>query len=346
MRPLLLFLAGLVAFATAADGLQRFVPHRGTSLVEAKLAEMEREGGPWDVVFLGNSRVQQHVDPRRFDARLAEAGLKVRSYNLGAPNMSLPEIDSVCRRLDRRGIGPADWIFVDLGFRWGPWPTEFDTRRVIDWHDTRSTWLALRLAMIEDAETSERSSRRHQVTRGDVVGRHLRAWANRAASRGRAAELLFGPSSPPSVDDVLEEGLRGFLPVTRHADPEGIRRTNFLRQRDGWMRQVEELRRDPARGLREPSPERLEHLTHLVRDLEARGHRVVLFLPPGVEPSVPVPAELAPGAGHLRFNDPDAYPDLHRPEAWWDRRHLNEEGAELFTDRLAGRFLELRGEMR
>ena len=346
MRPWLLFVVGLAAFVTAAGGLQRLLPHRGTSLVEAKLAEMEREGGPWDVVFLGNSRVQQHVDPLRFDARLAEAGLKVRSYNLGAPNMSLPEIDSVCRRLDRRGIGPADWIFVDLGFRWGPWPTEFDTRRVIDWHDLRSTLLALRLAMIEDAETSERSSRRYQVTREDVLGRHIRAWANRAASRGRAAELLFGPSTTPSVDDVLEEGLRGFLPATRHADPEGVRRTNFLRQRDGWKRQVEEIRRDPGQGLREASPERLDHLTRIVRHLEARGHRVILFQPPGVEPSVPVPAELAADAVRFRFNDPDAYPDLHRPEAWWDRRHLNEEGAELFTDRLADRFLELRRETR
>ncbi|OYV93965.1 MAG: hypothetical protein B7Z73_03055, partial [Planctomycetia bacterium 21-64-5] len=76
-------------------------PPRSEKL-EAKWAEFERFADECDIIFLGTSRVERHIDPHVIDATLAERGIQVRSYNLGLPKMSVLEGAELIRRIARR----------------------------------------------------------------------------------------------------------------------------------------------------------------------------------------------------------------------------------------------------
>ncbi len=335
-RSLPLVLVGLVVFFATAAGFRRAVPPVERSLVRAKFAEMDRSERAWSAVFLGNSRVLRHVDPARFDARVARAGGDLHSYNLGAPNMSFPEIDFIVRRLKSRAGGPPDWIFLDVDFRWHPRPKNFATRRVIEWHDVRSAGIALGLAMIRDGESPGVLP---------LVGAHLRAFAHWTTGRGLLSDRFTtaAGADPPPMAFVPER--RGFDPLVPGVRAEDDRSRYFARVQPGWRRKVDRLRRDdPPR--RDVSEARMNRLRDLVRSLRDGGVRVVLYVPPVVDGTLPLPDPAELDAAVLRFDDPEAFPELFLRENRWDRSHLNDAGAALFTNALADRFLELPGAIR
>jgi hypothetical protein len=79
-----------------------------------------------------------------------------------------------------------------------------------------------------------------------------------------------------------------------------------------------------------------EALTELARRLKARGTQLVLVHPPDVKRRpAPYPSLAGEGVMELNFMDPVRYPELYSPEHRYDSRHLNREGATLYSDLLA-----------
>lgn len=75
----LLFLLGLCG---TAAWLQWFEPTPFLSWARHKTEHVARSGEGYDTLFLGSSRLNYGLDPRLFDARMAELGVPSKSFNL------------------------------------------------------------------------------------------------------------------------------------------------------------------------------------------------------------------------------------------------------------------------
>jgi len=73
------------------------------------------------------------------------------------------------------------------------------------------------------------------------------------------------------------------------------------------------------------------------------GVQIAWLLHPGVErePGWRQLAKQGTIAHLLRFDEPETWPALYRPENRFDLHHLNAKGAEIFSEELAQKFLPL-----
>jgi hypothetical protein len=77
-----------------------------------------------------------------------------------------------------------------------------------------------------------------------------------------------------------------------------------------------------------------------VAEVRAVGAEPILVVAPTLDPRENF-RELPPGVAVWRYHDVDAYPALYDAENRYDPTHLNDAGAQIFTDLLAARFAEL-----
>ncbi len=318
------FLAGLAATAAliTAQTPPRFVP-----VVTPKLDHLAETRGRYDTLVVGSSRLFHHVNAPLFDEETQRLGEPTRTFNLGVEGMRPPETFHTLRRALVLGL-PLRFVLLEL------W--DIDTRltldfatvvRVIHWHDPQHTWTALR----------------HTVSTGDTLPEkalqiwiQARAFAQQNISVGRGAELLRPLISPtkPWREPRPWESSGGFLPQPFRVMP-AAEETAFLRA----------VERTRERGLpaRQLEPALVDELRSLAREVHAAGARLVLVIPPSVEPGDGSPnlAALGIEADLLAFNDPARTPRLFEPSLHTDPRHLNERGAAEFTRMLAADFARL-----
>jgi hypothetical protein len=126
------------------DVIGRWCEPPRSDKLEAKWTDFERTADEFDIVFLGTSRVERHIDPRVVDATFAELGVQVRSYNLGLPKMSVLEGAELIRRIERRRPRRLKLVIME--------PTlylydadNWSTDRAMAEHDWLGTCLASRL---------------------------------------------------------------------------------------------------------------------------------------------------------------------------------------------------------
>ena len=83
--------------------------------VSEKLAYFARHKNEFDAVFVGSSRVYRQISPGVFDAQVTAAtGRPMRSFNLGAPSMFLPESLFVIDRILAQRPARLRWMFIEL----------------------------------------------------------------------------------------------------------------------------------------------------------------------------------------------------------------------------------------
>jgi hypothetical protein len=291
-----------------------------------------RHADDYDVLFVGTSRVYRNVIPGEFDSRLAEHGIEVRSFNLGAPGMRAFETDRMLRYLLRRRAPRLRWVVVERGDS-DPRPRSWEerTERAVAWHTARQTVAAVAASWRLDLPRSEKAA---------LVASHGRQFLRRLLNYGAGPALVRGleRSRLPLEDWGATAGYRGL-------EEEGSRvhrgrRRQFLRQVDSFRRTVAENRRRqrPLGDLAEASLAALVEQGGLVR---AAGPEPILLIGPndgrlrGLELAA-VDLEL------LNFDDPVRYPQLFDVELRYDSSHLTTAGSRLYSrllaDEVAARF--------
>jgi nucleotide-binding universal stress UspA family protein len=349
----------LLALVLTAGVIRSRLPGPRDTVVTAKLEGLAANADGIDTLFVGSSLVYRHVDPARFDAATAAAGRPTRSYNLGAPGMGMLELRSVLEQVAKTAPGSLRWVFLDpygLGLEL---PDENrESARAIAWHDPASTWDAIQLVRAADLDAE------HQW---HLIGNHLVAgffrWGNIGALRlllerellgtsesraGRdeaervAAERARGPATDGylSLDDALSsaEAAEREQLLTRRARFREDRRVEFASSVAQAMR---EGPTDPdAMAPLDGPAEAL--LQDLARQAQALGARLVLFSGPSPSRAhlLHHARRLGLGVAGLDFADPASHPALFRVDRRFDARHLDAEGARLYTDALAAAFLE------
>lgn len=318
---------GIAGFVATAALLERVLPEREVTDVSPKLRAIRQADPPFDVLFLGNSRVYYQMDPRAFDdAVRAAGGPSIRSYNLGSNAVSVFESHHLLAELlaDPRTRPRA--VVWDLAIRPCAPARDRETLRFAYWHGAEETWRAVVYELGDAVALGVRLDR---------VGRHVGAFADRAIGRGRlveAARRLAAPTpgaEPPVFDD------RGYVAMRDDRDPGAARkRAVFLEAlaRGEWP---------PPRQQRDAT--RRESLTveWVVALMDRHGVVPILTVSPiGDDVSSPLGRATAV-LGHpvLRFDDAAAYPELHQPGAYYDATHLDREGGRLLVRALAQRIV-------
>jgi hypothetical protein len=297
--------------------------------LERKWHQYERQAEDCDVLFLGTSRIYRNLDPAAFDKALYEQGLRVRSFNLGLPRMSILEARELAERLASRGPGRLKLVVLEpmlFIFDLDNWATHRDMAT----HDWGGTQLAV-------ANTLGAESRRGSgwLDRLHYASPHVLSFACRIVNLGLAASVVFPPCprmSETSSSVVRCEGA-GFDPLPVKNDPESPWRERFQR--------FLALPNPPDWGGAALSDAELNYLKHLVACIREAGAEPVFLLGPRLKRDSHTAAVLASHAEHfddvllldyLRGHTDD---QLYCIERWHDFDHLNALGAQQFSRQVA-----------
>ncbi len=330
-----LFAASFLAVSLTASGL---MPRPAGFSVSEKMAYLEEHIAKYDAVFVGSSMVWRSFAPRVIDKRLAERGISLRSFNLGGEGMKGYEIDDMLASLLEFPGQQLRFVFIEPR-AYDPFITKRNrfTERSVWWHSTEQTLSAIDAAWGMDGSL---------VARLNMIQIHLRLFGWRQTAYGQGARILkdllgHGPASQ-FADGQMDTGA-GFQGMSSVWQP-GLRAAGQRHRADPneYLGRLRQLRAD----LRKRFPAEIWHLDAQRRQLErltAAGIRVIYVMPPN---SITLPVVTAlHEEGHLpellRFDQPDAYPELYELERRYDVNHLTTEAAVLFSRLFADQIVEL-----
>ncbi|HWB11753.1 MAG TPA: hypothetical protein VG826_21155 [Pirellulales bacterium] len=328
-------LAALAVFACTLLALPivvgRVLGEPRAEALEAKWRDFENGADEYDVVFIGTSHVQRHVDPRRVDEVLTARGIIARSYNFGLPKMSILEGLELVERLERRRPRRLKFVVIE------PTLYLYDTDnwasdRAIAGHDWRNTALAIRLTWSSEA-------RRQAGFWGKVasIRPHVLSFLCRYFNLGRGWLVFSQAKESPEREgsaDVPVSDSRGFAALPNVPPPAGGELGEWQRR---FLRFLEIEPDWKGRGL---SVAEIAYFDWLLERIRQTGAQPVFLLGPKVKRDSHTAAVLSthgerygkvPLLNHLRGHGED---DLYQLCYWHDFDHLNADGATLFSCRL------------
>jgi|GEM_PF-1136283 len=352
-RGVLRRLAGVIiaigAFVVMAGEVRDIVP-APPDAASVKWRAFEAHKDEWTGVFIGSSRVHWSVDPAVVDRVLGEHGIESRSFNFGTPgSTSLPDL-GILRRVLASEPARLQWVVIDPEMVQVEIAEQnVDASQTVFWHDPATTWLALRLIERSHLERSEKLV---------LAWQHARSAVRRFVSYGYAGEALRAALAGKGVDGgrrklLLGHARNGFISLDELMTLLGARRREaYARERaellepEGrkkFLDAVEHLRR--WRPEENPNPDAALVTRELVRACDRSGVRLVFL----IGPSTNLRSEWLGLVGTdgfpelLRFNDPGRFPELYEPPHMFDPRHLNEQGAAIYSEYLGGALAEALG---
>jgi hypothetical protein len=339
-------IVNLAVFGAALVGVRTLVVHAWPWEPDGeagdKLAAYSLSVGSYDTVVVGSSRIFRQVSPVSFDGRLCELGWATRTFNFGLPGMTAIEMRDYLRRVLDVGRGDLRWViiapeFLDGTLRDG----QVGSLRVIAWHGTTNTLLALRSIAV---------AHRPLATKADFAYNHLAVYATNMSGNG---EYLAAVSVEPDPVDPASVGLQGdgwlslddWLSIADAEEQQALqgrqRRLAGLGM-EGFAAIVERMTRAAeAAARREGQLDPVEegYLAGLVAMVRAAGAEPMFLVAPGgttYNSGWLVEAEREGVIPVLfDFGNPRRYPDLFAYGSWFDDAHLGKVASERFSRYLA-----------
>ncbi len=325
-------LVALVLTVLAVD-LVRVQPLNHTA--ESKLADLAREPADHEMVFIGDSRVFQHVQPLVVDRVLAEQGVSIRSYNFGLGGMVAGEAHFLMRKII--GVGAKVRIVViDLAMlRRSESRPEGTSKRFRYWHDARATSFML-------GEQWKRQGLAHESLPG-FVRDHVMAFLYHLGNVGAALEYFEGESDPG-----VNTHAAGYISAeeiwSRVGSPEQLaEQRRGWEERKDWYRDVYRKflsleQRGKLRKTRSGIIRSFDRqVSALIAPLEAVGIKVMfMFNVNGKKVHFANDGrKTIAGNPVIAMDSYERYPVLYDPDMRRDYAHLNHEGAAIFSRELA-----------
>lgn len=338
----------LAAFALACSGLRRYLPFPEVPVVRDKLAHLARQGGDYDVLFIGSSRVQFQVMPSIFDRVAGEAGVRVKSFNAGVAGMGSPEDAYLLEQILKRPHGRLRWVFVELS-RLGTGLDREATVRFTYWHDAARLRLIARRLWGQASEAQARLEQSHSATLGarytiwsEMTGKlagHARHWLTRAINLGDGTQLLdaWFRASSRRHDAGRNLGDNGDGWVTAGRDHQQMTAEAQAKYAQSYAERLAK----PA-GKERGDEVSQAALEEMLATITRAGAVPMLVIPPTTFEQNFFPSEQREQQlTILDFSDVRQNAELFAPERRIDVDHVNTAGAELYSAALARRFVGL-----
>ncbi len=341
------FCGALVASWTI---LRRCLPFPEVPVVREKIEHLGRYGDNYEILFVGSSRIYFQVLPSIFDPMMRDHGITVRSFNAGIAAIRPPEdgyyLEQVLRNPHRR----LRWVFLELmGLNPKPDPTLTSTRRSSYWHDWERTRMLSRRCVLDCASAWQRA-RQHEVSWSeawqsasvalDAWRENLGLFVENFSSFGRGETLLrqrFGTAKERkngSKEEPADWDGWAFPSIAKPWTEDPKRRTAYEEAYGNLL----------AVGQRFESsdPVSWDSLKAKLSAIEQAGATPILIIPPtlALKRYFP-PATVGRLPVVFDFSDPREHPELFAIDHRLDGQHLNDKGAEIFTNEIGQRFIEL-----
>lgn len=330
--------AGVLGFVLVAIWGVQLTPLPEDFPVSVKLEYLEQHAEDFDAIFIGSSNVFRSFVPNVVDARLAELGTPLRTFNLGGPGMYSFESDYMLHRVlaiyaSKRV--PLRYIFIEPG----NWEAESETEpalanmlsnRSVFFHDLKQTWNVLRSITRLDQPLQ------HRV---DLALSHLGACIRKLSSYGqgqRMFESVLGLPQPQSITLRRVESGRGYqaleeIPgyVSRR------RRALLLEDLPGFYEKIRIAVEQNVAALDLDAFCRVAIKAQQAA-IRAAGVEVVYVLPPATLRMHHALRLRDEGVIRLiAFNDPEQFPLFYLPENHFDPNHLDRAAAVRFSQLFA-----------
>ena len=304
--------------------------------VREKVAHLSEHGDEYDAIFLGSSRIQNHLIPNLFDRQMAAGGVSMKSFNFGISAMHFPEDDYVLDFILAQPHARLRWIFVELDFFDTSVPKDqAGTLRGVYWHDwPRFSIVCHRLAVSK--EKGIRRSIRDAFERTSDFIDHARLFCELTSNAGRGEDALAHwmdrvPPKPLDPSSLGPDG-DGWLPaISSQGD--------IANQKSGRLAKMlkERIMEPPAKQFDDRTSQNIlaSYLERIVRS----GVTPIIVIPPRIRQYYFYPRkDIARQFPIIDFCDPQRFPELYKESVRVDGSHLNEAGAEIFTRLLANEF--------
>jgi len=328
---LAVFLTTLIAATMVISG-----PPRVPEPIGSTLAYVTEHRDDFDLLFVGSSRMMRGIIPAEFDARLAERGLAISSFNFSAIGMREHEANVYLRQILEAQPARLRWTLVETS-DWTPSmlrPNRFSARSIA-WHEPRESWLVMRDSLALDQPIEIRwddfsTHLLHLLARSGGLGRGWDRW--RAVFRGGE------PAKSPAAGRVQH---RGFVPYTQFDHEHGATAEHRRQYLESPHRITE-----PAGIAAAPEAVIAAALERQSAEIQAFGTEAIAVAMPRLKPfeRPTIPPQTSSAVRSLAFDDPAAYPEFYRVENRFDAEHLNTAGARRFSrllaDQFADRFVE------
>ena len=304
----------------------------------------------FDVVFVGSSVTKYGIDPKVFDKAMLDAGVELRSFNMGIAGAWGFELDNRIREILAMKPKSLRWIFIEPRLLKLVMEREYSDRDVW-WHSARQTGVAA--GFIDEIPVAWREKYPLLLTHfGHMAARYLNVGKGSDAlgflivsedeekserQLARYEDLEESAGYWRLTDDYIQFASPGMIQLANAAPGAVAQYEMKLAER------VAEL--DSGRRVGASSPPYVKDaLRDQVEFIGNQGIQPIYILPPGISPHLSkygwvhtlfwesiVPEPLA-------FDDPRKYPDLYAVQARFDDAHLNEHGATAFSKHLARKF--------
>lgn len=308
-------------------GLDAWLPQVFPAPIQAKIDHLRGHPDDYDLLFIGSSHIDRHIDPRLFDRELAASGHSVKSFNLGIPGMGSYEADRLLDHVLDLELPALRWVIVDTDRpSYALLPGDLRSERSVWWHTIEQTRTVIGATLIQKISAQRKA---------DVIAAHLEHLLWRVFHVGMGPRYLWGPSR--RAPEALE-ATRGFRETRERPSPA------FAKRRGEYEERLARLLEDSDAGTLASRPYAPLYRSQ-ARRFRARGVTPVYLLGALLDrsPEVHEMAERGDLPELLNYDDPHEYPELYAFDVRFNEDHLRGSGAQIFTRQLAhdfGRFLE------
>ncbi len=362
-RGALLASVSVVGFCLSTWAIRESGPiYLDDSFLAARFEAFRDYDDQTDLLFIGNSRVNHHIDPALVDEEFAHANHPLRSFNFGVGAMNAIETSYVLEEIFEDAT--PRYVVLDPGdLRSHPRGNNAKSERFIKWHDfTRTRWVWEHYAAnVQDREL-----------RFQYFQPHLRAFLYRTFNTGRGAHLLgyafrhwctwhidlsgCGPALRYRDHVELLRETRGFIGlhdevgVKQFFEPGALEQVQKNREAFKAVPEVAMRRtRRMLRYRRRNSSQRLpvvgrKVLLRVHAQSDERGSLLTILLSPRPD----IYADYVYQAQEeglvprlLDYGDPEQHPAFYDADNRFEASHMHARATPLFSKRLVADLLEL-----
>jgi len=310
----------------------------------SKMEFMGKQRNSFNVFFMGSSRIYRQVMPTVFDAHTQGT---TRSFNLGYGGTFSPESYYLFDHFIRKKAAQPTYILLELQHFVFIANRNLFTVRSGYFLDYEYFSLVKNEYKYEQTHLPYFSKMYTEPVEHRLKNLKL-SFMDNLLKDGHSREMLLTLLGQGKRDpQALGEANDGFIALEKSAPhKEGLvkRRERFLAQYDTTQTCFDKEMTRYQIALKDTTTQVTPHLQKInkvIEDATRQNYTLLFVLPPKRPELVPLFLQI-PQKHRINLANPKQFPHFYHNKYWFDEKHFNEKGAEIFTQELVKKYLEIK----
>lgn len=306
----------------------------GEPCLVAKMASFKQRKNEFNTLFIGSSRVYRGIDPSIFDSLTLQ---KTKSFNLGIRGMNGLEVFEFYNNFLHHDISPSlKYVIMELQ----------DIPIIADrnLHTIRSQYYLNYqnyMFAIKYFYADESLNKRKRVR---IIKNYTIAYSEKLFKIGLLKPMLIFLFMPDAINEKwLGKSYDGFYPLEEALGHDN-RRWKSIRKNprllESRLKRTKQLYQQQL--LAEPNKIYLQKLQNVIEQSQQHNIHIIFLIFPLSSGSTLLPVVNKINSYHkIDLANPFENAEFYTIDYCFDKGHLNDKGAKLFTERLAEKFNHL-----